>query len=169
MKKPLGVALGLAAAASLAATTLITGGTASAAEPASLTIQGDLHLTPTLRLLRIDAQGVRDKDGKTTGTYVATMLDGMNPTPIQVRGPITCISSSGNAASLVYPISEVRPFGMIPALKDKYAIQISVRKGTDGRSSRVGVNGPMPTGNFTGCAPAATPFAFKGTIETTGG
>lgn len=156
----------------MAATTIVAAGPAAADNhtPATLSIKGDLHLTPTLRLLRIDAEGVRDKEGKTSGTYVATMLDGMNPTPIQVRGPITCINVKDDAASsLVYPISEVRPFGMIPALKDRFAIQISVREGHDGRSSMVGVNGPMPTENFKSCAPAPTPFAFKGTIETSDG
>ena len=163
---------GMATAMTLAAAALAVGAPASAEPvtptPATLTIKGDLQLTPTLRLLRIDAQGMRGPAG-TTGTYRATLLDGMNPTPIQVRGPITCISVAGNSASLVYPISDVAPFGLPPMLKDVLAVQISVRKGVGNASSMVGVNGPMPTGNFRGCAPAATPFAFRGDIETSGG
>ncbi|AFA72273.1 hypothetical protein GPOL_c12150 [Gordonia polyisoprenivorans VH2] len=160
----------LASAMALAAT-LAVGAPALAdtpAAPASLSIQGDLHLTPTIRVLRIDAQGSRTA-GATTGTYTATLLDGMNPTPIQVRGPVTCISVDGNAASLIYPIGDIRPFGLPAAVKDAAAIQISVRKGVNGGQSMVGVNGPMPTGSFHGCAPAATPFAFEGTIQTSGG
>ncbi|MGV9713977.1 hypothetical protein ACWDTI_25335 [Gordonia sp. NPDC003424] len=173
MKKSLKGALTLALGTAAAATAVATATPATAVpmppKPTSLTINGDLHLTPTVRLLHIDAKGMREANGMTSGTYTATMLDGMNPTPIQVRGPITCISVMGDRASLVYPISDVRPFGLPPGLRDAFAIQISVRKGHDGRMSMVGVNGPMPTANFRGCAPMATPFAFQGTITTSGG
>ncbi|WP_246007637.1 hypothetical protein [Gordonia oryzae] len=79
------------------------------AVPPTSSIQGDLHLTPTIRVLRIDAQGSRTA-GATTGTYTATLLGAVNPTPIQVRCPVTRINVDGNAPSLIYPISDIRPF-----------------------------------------------------------
>ncbi|MCF3938540.1 hypothetical protein VX037_22890 [Gordonia sp. Z-3] len=163
------------AASALAASGLAVGATtvaaasATAAEPAALSIQGDLALTPDLHLLRIDAEGARTGAGATGGTYTATVLAGTDPTPIQVTGPITCIYVKGDTASLVYPISDIKPIGLPAQFKDAAAVQITVREGTDGRSDMVGVNGPMLTSSFTGCAPTDTPFAFDGEIETSGG
>lgn len=181
----------LAVGASVAA--VVAAGPVAAADPptpaptASLSIRGDLKVTPTIHLLRIDAKGSKGADGKTTGTYRATLLDGANPTPIQVRGPVTCIDVSPTTASLVYPISEIRPFGTLPGgLKDAFAIQITARKtaATPANGAKknaaettaadknkpvdgqVGVRGPMATSAFKGCAPAATPFAFHGVIDT---
>ncbi|MXP21529.1 hypothetical protein GIY30_09215 [Gordonia sp. HNM0687] len=163
------------AASALAASGLAVGATtaaatsAPAAEPAALSIQGDLALTPELHLLRIDAEGARDGSGETGGTYTATVLNGSDPTPIEVTGPISCIYVNGDTASLVYPISDIEPVGLPDQFQDAAAVQITVREGTDGRSDMVGVNGPMLTSSFTGCAPTDTPFAFDGEIETSGG
>lgn len=148
---------GLAAAAVLGATAV----PAHAAEPASLSIKGDLEIVPGVHLLNIDATGTRDDAGTTTGDYTATLMNGMSKVPFQIKGPVTCIDTRGDSAALVYPISATNP-NLIPApLKDVLAVQISVRKGA---TDHVGVMGPVPTSSFHGCAPAATPFAFKGDI-----
>lgn len=149
-------AASLAAAAVVAATVSPAG----AAEPASLTIEGDLEIAPGIHLLHIDAEGTT-KAGKTSGTYTATLMNGRSKVPFQIKGPVTCIDTRGDAASLVYPISATDP-NLVPApLKDMLAVQISVRKGS---TDRVGVMGPAPTSSFKGCAPAATPFRFDGDI-----
>lgn len=151
----------LAAAAVFA--TLGVSAPANAAETKSLTIEGELEIAD-LDVLAIKAEGVTDDTGKSTGTYEATLLagDDDNPLPFTVRGPITCIHTDGDTASLVYPISATDP-NLIPApLKDALAVQITVRKG---EPSKVGVNGPAPTDSFSGCKPAATPFEFDGDIE----
>lgn len=153
-------AAGLAAAAVVAATVA----PANAAEPASLSIDGDLEIAPGVHLLHIDAHGSTTKDGKTSGTYTATLMNGRSNVPFQIKGPVTCIDTRGDSAALVYPISATAP-NLVPApLKDVLAVQISVRKAS---TDRVGVMGPAPTSSFTGCAPAATPFRFDGDIAIT--
>ncbi|WP_168706759.1 hypothetical protein [Gordonia paraffinivorans] len=155
-------AIGLAAAAAFAG--LGVSAPADAAEPRSLSIEGELEIAPDLELLAIKAQGTTDENGKTTGTYEATLLAGDDdyPLPFTVKGPITCIHAGKDVASLVYPIAATTPDLVPAALKNALAIQITVRKGTQ---DKVGVNGPAPTGSFSGCAPAATPFDFDGDID----
>ncbi|GAA14096.1 hypothetical protein QEN40_09085 [Gordonia alkanivorans] len=151
----------LAAAAVFA--TLAVSAPADAAQTKSLMIEGELEIAD-LDLLAIKAVGATNAEGKTTGTYEATLLagDDDNPLPFKVKGPITCIHTDGDTASLVYPISATDP-NLIPApLQDALAVQITVRKGDP---SKVGVNGPAPTGSFSGCEPAATPYEFDGDIE----
>ncbi|MBM7366955.1 hypothetical protein [Gordonia hydrophobica] len=134
---------------------------AHAATPAALTIAGDLEIAPGVHLLNIDAHGVTSRSGTTTGTYTATLMNGMSKVPFQVTGPVTCIDTRGDSAALVYPISKTAP-NLVPAgLADAFAVKISVRKGD---TDRVGVMGPAPTSSFHGCAPAATPFRFDGDI-----
>lgn len=129
--------------------------------PTKLSIVGDLVAAPGVHVLNIDAQGTRDMQGKTTGTYVATVMNGTSKTPIQVKGPITCIYTHGNTASLIYPISATNP-NLVPAsARDMYAVKISVRKG---KVDHVGVQGPMPTNSFRNCLPGATPNMFQGKI-----
>lgn len=150
-------AAGLAAAAVLGATAV----PAQAATPAELSIAGDLEIAPGVHLLNIDAHGVTDTKGDTTGTYTATLMNGMSKVPFQIKGPVTCIDTREDSAALVYPISNTVP-NLVPAgLKDAYAVKISVRKGG---TDHVGVMGPAPTSSFHGCAPAATPFRFTGDI-----
>ncbi|MEO9329813.1 hypothetical protein [Gordonia aurantiaca] len=155
-------ASGLAAAAVLAG--LGVTAPAGAAEPVALEISGELEIAPDLEILEIRADATTDADGKTTGTYEATLLagDDDNPLPVKVKGPITCIHTGENVASLVYPISSTVPNLVPGALKDAFAVQITVRKGVQ---DKVGVNGPAPTDSFDGCKPAATPFDFDGDIE----
>ncbi|EGD55576.1 hypothetical protein [Gordonia neofelifaecis] len=131
-------------------------------EPAKLVIDGDLAIAPGVHVLNIEAQGTRDMHGKTAGTYVATVMDGMHKTPIQVKGPVTCIWTHGDSAALVYPITETSP-NLVPAqLSGAYAVKISVRKG---KMSHVGVDGPMATTAFHGCMPGPTPNMFVGDID----
>ncbi|WP_232718824.1 hypothetical protein [Gordonia metallireducens] len=158
-------ASGLAAAAVFAS--IGVAAPADAAETKSLKISGELEIAPDLEVLEITADGVTDDKGKTTGTYVATLLagDDDNPLPFKVKGPITCIHTDGNTASLVYPIAATDP-NLIPAgLSEALAVQITVRKGPGEDDNKVGVNGPAPTDSFKGCKPAATPYAFDGEIE----
>lgn len=158
-------ASGLAAAAVLASVGVAA--PADAAETKSLKISGELEIAPDLEVLEIKADGVTEDKGKTTGTYVATLLagDDDNPLPFKVKGPITCIHTDGNTASLVYPIAATDP-NLIPAgLSEALAVQITVRKGAGEDDNKVGVNGPAPTASFNGCKPAATPFDFDGDIE----
>ncbi|GAA4660952.1 hypothetical protein [Gordonia humi] len=138
--------------------------TADAAPPASLHIAGDLQIAPGVHVLDIEATGARDAHGTTTGTYTATLMNGRSKLPFQVKGPITCIWTHGDTASLVYPISGTVPNLVPAAAKNMAAVQITVRKGA---VDRVGVMGPAPTGSFRGCAPAATPFRFDGDIAIT--
>ncbi|TSD97856.1 hypothetical protein FOV72_07350 [Gordonia rubripertincta] len=154
-------ATGLAAAAVFA--TFGVAAPADAAETKSLMIEGELEVAD-LDLLAIKAEGLTNAEGKTTGTYEATLLagDDDNPLPLKVKGPITCIHTDGDTASLVYPIGATDPNLVPTPLKDALAVQITVRKGDP---SKVGVNGPAPTGSFSGCTPAATPFEFDGDIE----
>ncbi|MGO3325936.1 hypothetical protein [Gordonia sp. (in: high G+C Gram-positive bacteria)] len=149
---------GLAAVAVLGA----TGAPAQAAESASLSIDGDLEIMPGVHLLNIDAEGTRTDAGKTSGTYTATLMNGMSKVPFQIKGPVTCIDTRGDAAALVYPISATAPNLVPDPLKDMLAVKISVRKGA---ADRVGVMGPAPTSSFRGCAPETTPFRFDGDIE----
>ncbi|MDV6311219.1 hypothetical protein R3Q15_04795 [Gordonia amicalis] len=156
-------ATGVAAAAALVATLGVTA-PADAAETKSLKASGELEIAPDLEILEIKAEGTTDAEGKTTGTYVATLLagDDDNPLPFKVKGPITCIYTEGNTASLVYPITGTEP-NLVPApLRDALAVQITVRKGDE---NTVGVNGPAPTHSFRGCNPGATPYEFDGDIE----
>ncbi|MCZ4650765.1 hypothetical protein O4157_04855 [Gordonia amicalis] len=159
-------ATGVAAAAALVATLGVTA-PADAAETKSLKASGELEIAPDLEILEITAEGTTDAEGKTTGTYVATLLagDDDNPLPFKVKGPITCIHTEGNTASLVYPITGTEP-NLVPApLKDALAVQITVRKGAGEDDNKVGVNGPAPTASFRGCKPGATPYEFDGDIE----
>lgn len=157
-------ATGMAAAAVIAT----LGGVAApadAAETKSLKISGELEIAPDLEILEIKAEGTTDAEGKTTGTYVATLLAGDDdnpPLPFKVKGPITCIYTEGNTASLVYPITGTEPNLVPPApLKDVLAVQITVRKGDENTVG--GVNGPAPTHSFRGCNPGgATPYEFDG-------
>ncbi|ALG85278.1 hypothetical protein [Gordonia phthalatica] len=156
-------ALRLLPAAGLAAAAVL-GGTAApaqAATPESLTIVGDLEIAPGIHLLNIDAHGTTDESGHTTGTYTATLMNGMSKVPFQIKGPVTCIDTDKDSAALVYPISNTNPNLVPAALKDAFAVKISVRKGT---TDHVGVMGPAPTQSFHGCTPGATPFAFRGDI-----
>ncbi|MGB3706874.1 hypothetical protein [Gordonia sp. (in: high G+C Gram-positive bacteria)] len=162
IRRPIAAAIGAIATMG----TLATPGIASAVPeqypmPASLSIAGDLLVAPGVHLLNIDASGMRDKHGKTAGTYVATVMNGSSKTPIQVKGPITCIYTHGDTASLVYPISATSPNLVPNALRDRYAVKISVRKGN---VDHVGVQGPMPTDSFRNCLPGSTPFVFQGKI-----
>ncbi|MGW0036897.1 hypothetical protein [Gordonia sp. NPDC003376] len=134
---------------------------ASAEKPAMLHISGDLEVAPGVHVLNIEAHGHRTESGQTSGTYVATVMDGRNRLPVQVKGPITCIYTKGDNGSLVYPIDATSP-NLVPAgLEGAYAVQITVRKG---KPDMVGVVGPMATSSFHGCAPGATPFMFDGMI-----
>ncbi|MEE4023967.1 hypothetical protein V1Y59_12845 [Gordonia sp. PKS22-38] len=170
MRRSARLAASVVAASGLAvASATMAAGTAPAVEPATLSIEGDLQLTPTIHLLRIEAQGDRAESGETTGDYKATVLNGADPTPIEVTGPVTCIYVQGNTASLVYPISDVAPFGLPEQFVDVAAVQITVREGTNGGSDMVGVGMPMLTADVKGCQPGDTPFAFDGEIETSGG
>ncbi|WAC56205.1 hypothetical protein [Gordonia sp. SL306] len=163
-------ALVAAASAVLGATALVTAPAVSAApmtaeKPAALVVSGDMAIAPGVHLLRIEAIGARTADGKTMGTYRATVLDGTNPTPIQVRGPITCLYTAGNTASLIYPITATTPDILPAAARGAAAVQITVRKGASGAPSHVGIMGPMATSSFDGCRPAMTPFVFDGMID----
>ncbi|WLP92402.1 hypothetical protein [Gordonia sp. NB41Y] len=134
---------------------------ASAEKPAMLDISGDLAIAPGVHLLHIEAHGDRTKSGETSGTYVATVMDGRNRLPVQVKGPVTCIYTKGDTGSLIYPIDATSP-DLVPAgLKGAYAVQITVRKGAP---DMVGVVGPMATSSFHGCEPGTTPFTFDGKI-----
>ncbi|WP_132993726.1 hypothetical protein [Gordonia zhaorongruii] len=155
-------AAGLAAVAVLGFTG-VPAAAEPAAEPASLSIDGDLEIAPGVHVLNIDAQGTRTADGTTSGTYVATLMNGRSKVPFQIKGPVTCIDTRDDSASLVYPISGTSPQLVPGPLRNQLAVQISVRKGTP---DRVGVMGPAPTSSFHGCAPAATPFAFQGDFTT---
>lgn len=149
---------GLAAAAALGTTTV----PAAAATPAALSITGDLEIAPGVHLLHIDAHGTRNSLGTTTGMYTATLMNGKSKVPFQIKGPVTCIDTRGHSAALVYPISTTDPNLVPAAMKDAFAVKISVRTGT---TDRVGVMGPAPTASFHGCAPGATPFAFTGDVS----
>ncbi|WP_043450932.1 hypothetical protein [Jongsikchunia kroppenstedtii] len=159
----------LAAITSIAA--VATGVTAVASasppppQPAWLKIDGIAQMGG-MNFLHIVANGQRNMAGATTGDYAATVLLAGMPTGIQVVGPVTCISVHKDTASLIYPISGVRPLGDFPAgLKDAQAIQVSVRRAMPGHPAQVGLNGPMATGSFHGCEPGPTPMAFTGTID----
>ncbi|GAB19010.1 hypothetical protein GOEFS_073_00300 [Gordonia effusa NBRC 100432] len=158
----------VATTAGLAAGATAVAPTASAATPAALGIHGDMVIG-NFHSLRIDAVGVRTATGNTTGTYRAQVLNGSGPIGVEFLGPVTCIYVRGNVASLVYPIRAVVPLGEPGGLTNAYAIQVTVRKGPNNRGSKVGLMGPLPTNSFRGCSPAATPFAFVGTIVTYGG
>ncbi|MYR04901.1 hypothetical protein GTV32_00470 [Gordonia sp. SID5947] len=156
------------AAAILGATALVTAPAVSAAdESAGLDVAGDMAIAPGIHVLKIEAHGARTANGQTTGSYLATVLDGMNPTPIQVRGPITCLYTAGDTASLIYPITGSNPDIIPAALRGAAAVQITVRKGSMGAPNHVGIMGPMPTSSFNGCRPEMTPFVFDGTIAIT--
>ncbi|GAB91642.1 hypothetical protein [Gordonia rhizosphera] len=158
-----------------AATAVMAGGAMVAAAPAatasptpppntqSLYVSGDMAIAPGVHLLNIKAMGMRTANGTTSGRYVATVLDGRNPTPIQVRGPITCLYTNGDTASLIYPITGTTPDVLPADLRGAAAVQITVRKGSS--SNRVGVMGPMPTSSFQGCKPGMTPFGFDGVVS----
>ncbi|MFD4181184.1 hypothetical protein [Rhodococcus sp. NPDC058514] len=156
-----------ASAIAVAATALAIGtsSVASAANPASLSIDGHLQPIANLDALHIVATGEQDADGKVTGTYNATG----DFLPIAVSGPVTCLSVAGNTASLIYPITGVYGMTLPQGLNGAAAVQVTVTKGTDGQPNHVGVIGPMATDSFKGCAPGPTPFVFDGTIEITGG
>ncbi|MGB6244995.1 hypothetical protein [Gordonia sp. (in: high G+C Gram-positive bacteria)] len=126
-----------------------------------LMIDGDLTLAPGVHVLNISAHGHKDKHGKTHGSYVATVMDGKHKTPYQVKGPVTCIYTHGDTAALVYPITGTTPELVPPSARGKLAVKISVRKG---KVDHVGVQGPMPTNDFHGCLPGATPNTFTGKI-----
>ncbi|GAC68672.1 hypothetical protein [Gordonia soli] len=136
---------------------------AGAAEPASLSIDGDLQIAPNVSVLGIDAVGTRTAAGVTSGTYVATVKLGGSSLPIQVKGPVTCIYTKGNTASLVYPITGSTPDILPAGARGALAVQITVRTGA---ADMVGVMGPMPTSSFRGCNPGPTPFPFSGDVET---
>jgi len=138
-------------------------------EPADLSIDGDLQPIEGLNVLNIQADGMRDSEGTTTGTYTATVEFGSSTTPLTVRGPITCIDVEGDDAALVYPISDIAGMTLPGSLENAAAVKISVHQGSGDEGDMVGVAGPMPTGAFDGCAPGDTPFGFDGTIEATAG
>lgn len=171
----LGTALRCSAAMLLAAGVTVGGAAAVSAdtpddsgggsEPAHLSIDGDLQPLPGFNVLNIDADGMRDADGTTTGTYTATVEFGSSSTPLTVYGPITCIDVDGDDASLIYPISGVAGMELPDPLADAAAVQISVHQGSGAEGDTVGVSAPMPADAFDGCAPGATPFGFDGTIE----
>ncbi|AZG48676.1 hypothetical protein [Gordonia insulae] len=131
----------------------------------ALRISGDMEIAPGVHVLNIEAIGARGAGGQTMGRYEATVLDGRNPTPIHVRGPITCIYTQGGTASLVYPITGTTPEVLPAAARGAAAVQITVRKGVRGAPDHVGVMGPMATSAFKGCQPAMTPFVFDGEID----
>lgn len=159
----------LAALTSVAAIATGASAVASAAPPppppAHLKIDGIAQMGG-VDFLHIVANGQRNMAGATSGDYMATVLLAGMPTGIQVVGPVTCISVHPDAASLIYPISGVRPLGDFPpGLKDAQAIQVTVRKATPMHPAQVGLNGPMATGSFRGCEPGPTPMTFVGTID----
>jgi len=158
--------------AALASVTAVASGAtavASASPPpppaAWLKIDGVAQMAG-MNFLHIVADGQRNMTGATSGDYMATVLLAGQPTAIQVVGPVTCISVHPDSASLIYPISGVRPLGDFPmGLKDAQAIQVSVRKATPTQPAQVGLNGPMATSSFRGCEPGPTPMTFVGTID----
>lgn len=159
----------LAIAASAVAIASGTAAVASASPPqsapSSLKIDGMAQLGG-MGVLHIVASGQRDAAGTTTGDYMASPVVVGMQTPIQVVGPVTCISVYGDTASLVYPISGVQPVGDFPGgLKDAAAIQVTVRKAGPGHPAEVGLSLPVATSSFNGCEPGPTPMTFVGSID----
>ncbi|MDN5756925.1 MAG: hypothetical protein L0H59_00055 [Tomitella sp.] len=142
---------------------------ATAAPPATLSIDGHLQPVPNLNILHITATGEQSADGTATGSYTAQAEFGNMPLPITVAGPITCLSFDGPTASLIYPITGTDPMLVPGSLSGAAAVQITVTQGHGGGPDHVGLIGPMPTSNFHGCAPGPTPFVFDGTIDIAGG
>ncbi|WP_024792951.1 hypothetical protein [Tomitella biformata] len=148
---------------------IATSTTAAAASPDSLSIDGSLQPVPGFSVLHIVADGQKAANGDTTGTYNANVELGGLALPIEVAGPITCLSFDGDTASLIYPIASTVPPVVTGSLSGALAVQITVTRGIDGQPSHVGLMGPMPTSSFEGCEPGPTPFVFDGTIEIGGG
>ncbi|UGT70932.1 hypothetical protein LTT66_12635 [Nocardia gipuzkoensis] len=150
----------LAAAAAMATAALAVGAGQAAADPASVSINGDMQVMG-LSVLHVETQGTGD--GPATGTYVATGRLGNMPLPLRVTGPVTCLTVEGNTVSLVYPITTFEPVMLFAP--DSMAIQITVTKGQNGEPNRIGYGVPMPTSTFNGCNPGPTPMIFDGTID----
>ncbi|WP_378740703.1 hypothetical protein [Nocardia brasiliensis] len=132
----------------------------AAAEPASVTINGNMQVLG-VNILHVDARG--QGDGPATGTYVANGKLGNMALPVRVTGPVTCLRVIGNTVSLVYPITTAQPVMLFAP--DAMAIQITVTKGQGGQPNMIGYGVPMPTNMFRDCYPGATPLMFDGTID----
>lgn len=150
----------LAASAAVASAAVIASAGQAAADPGSVSINGDMQVFG-MNVLHIDAQGTGD--GRATGTYVATGRWGDMPLPVRVTGPVTCLTINGNTVSLIYPITTAEP--VMVFAPDSMAIQITVTKGVNGEPNRIGYGIPMPTTSFNGCQPGPTPLNFDGTID----
>ncbi|MBF6088352.1 hypothetical protein IU438_12635 [Nocardia cyriacigeorgica] len=150
----------LGAAAAIATAAVIAGSGQAAAQPTSVTIDGNMQVLG-MNVLHVDAQS--SPGDPTTGTYVATAKLGNMNLPIRVTGPVTCLTVRDNTVSLVYPITTMEPVMLFPP--DSMAIQITVMKGQAGQPNRIGYGMPMPTSSFRGCEPGPTPLMFDGTID----
>lgn len=134
----------------------------AAAEPATVTINGDMQVA-NMSVLHIEAQG--QGDGPATGTYTAMGRFGQMPLPVKVTGPVTRLRVNGNTVSLVYPITTAEP--VMVFAPDAMAIQITVTKGENGAPNMIGYGTPMPTDMLRDCQPGPTPLMFAGTIDIT--
>ncbi|MFF5035594.1 hypothetical protein [Nocardia salmonicida] len=150
----------LAVSAALASAAIAAGAGQAAADPGSVSIDGNMQVLG-MNVLHIDAQGTGD--GPATGTYVASGRIGNMPLPVRVTGPVTCLTINGNTVSLIYPITTAEPVMMFAP--DSMAIQITVTKGVNGEPNRIGYGVPMPTTSFRGCQPGPTPLIFDGIID----
>ncbi|MDN5758817.1 MAG: hypothetical protein L0H59_09825 [Tomitella sp.] len=154
-----------------AAVPLVAVGTASAASaepdppPNTLSIDGSLQLVPGFNVLHIVAQGDTDADGAASGTYDATVQLGDSELPVAVHGPVTCLTTEGDTASLVYPIDSLDPDVLPGSLAGEFAVQVTVTDGENGEPDMVGLAGPAPTDSFDGCAPGPAPFVFDGDVD----
>lgn len=146
--------------AAMAAAAIIASTGHAAADPNSVSINGNMQVLGT-NVLHIDAKGTGADPA--TGTYAATAQLGNMPLPIKVTGPVTCLTVNGNTVSLVYPITTAEP--VMAFAPDAMAIQITVTKGENGEPNRIGYGIPMPTHSFRGCDPGPTPLIFDGTID----
>ncbi|NEW55156.1 hypothetical protein GV794_05700 [Nocardia cyriacigeorgica] len=150
----------LGAAAAIASAAVIASTGQAAAQPTSVTINGNMQVMG-MNVLHVDAQGA--PGNPTTGTYVATAKLGNMTLPVRVTGPVTCMTVKDNTVSLIYPITTTEPVMLFAP--DSMAIQITVTKGQDGEPNRIGYGVPMPTNSFRGCEPGQTPLIFDGTID----
>lgn len=135
----------------------------------SLSVNGDVELTPGLEVFHVVTNSQRSKD-TTTGQFTGTgelKAGPVNlPIPLSIAGPVTCLTVRGNTAAFVYPITTAQPPLLANLLVDNTSVLFTVTKGANG-VNHVGFVGPLPSQFFHGCEPTGTPFVFHGTVDIT--
>ncbi|MGZ4542967.1 MAG: hypothetical protein ACXVXI_07560 [Mycobacteriaceae bacterium] len=140
--------------------------------PAELSMSGDVELLPGVDFFHVAMHASQHATDPVAGSFAGNgELRGAGfdvPIPLSLAGPVTCLTTRGDTAAFLYPVTSATPPLLQELLQNKTSVLFTVTKGAHGAPDRVGFIGPLPPQLFHGCQPTGTPFVFHGAVTIEG-